>query len=288
MLLLNLPPEILKCVFDELGPSFFHEDVVRLAVCKQWYAFALSECDKHIALSQDSLGSLAVSGVPERLPLFQGSLETLDLKMRDHRSWNAITRLLQGGNVRVLEPPTPPATIEAYLKVQEDQLVKLATIAKASRRLRNLRIRAEGSPCIEGTANHLDHLQIPTMQAFLSTESLSVLFLDVSSSFSSRSGQLAGDRHVCPAIGAVLGKLRSLQIRMPWICRDVLKPPDPKQRLRLSRVVINLCLNCRVPEAALASHSQRCSSDNVALRHYKQNCGSRQRLSQPRWRLRNV
>lgn len=50
MLLLNLPPEVLNYFFDELGPSFFQENLGRLTVCKQWYAFALSECYKHVVL----------------------------------------------------------------------------------------------------------------------------------------------------------------------------------------------------------------------------------------------
>ncbi|KAL2194381.1 hypothetical protein P885DRAFT_71445 [Corynascus similis CBS 632.67] len=55
MLLLHLPPEILRQTFDEIGSSFFHEDLGRLTVCKQWFEFALPTYLKCITLSQKTL-----------------------------------------------------------------------------------------------------------------------------------------------------------------------------------------------------------------------------------------
>jgi hypothetical protein len=150
--------------------------------------------------------------------------------------------------------------IATWVKAQKDDLRKLAIIVQQSNRLHTLRIRAQESPSLLGSLSEQDYLPPPTIQAFLSAENLHVLSLDLSRSFQDRPRQQGSGTHICPAIGAALRTLQSIQIRLPSICSDIIKPPDPNESLRLSVVVINLSLSSNLPGITSAAHSKRCGS----------------------------
>ncbi|OIW34068.1 hypothetical protein CONLIGDRAFT_629002 [Coniochaeta ligniaria NRRL 30616] len=272
---LRLPPEILRQIFSEIGSSFFREDLGRLTVCKLWFEFALPTCFKSITLSQETLRSLVTSGAIKGLSPLKDGLETLDLEVRGYQSCLSTSYpqeyAQESTSLKAPAPSGGPADdpVKTWIKILNNDLTQLAIVAQQSHRLRILRIRAWRSRSPEPLDTPQDYLRLPTMQAFLSVENLSVLVLDLSGSFLVSSGQQGIGRHICPAIGAVLRTLRTLHLRMRSICPDVLKPRDLNDGLRLSVVVINLSLTTDLPGITSAAHSTRCGSQGGGLLQLK-------------------
>ncbi|KAI1360882.1 hypothetical protein F5Y08DRAFT_331234 [Xylaria arbuscula] len=242
MTLLLLPPEILAQIFDEIGSSFFREDVDRLTVCKTWYEFTRPVQFRSLKLTRDSLKSLMSSGFMERSSQLQSTLEDLQLEFRGFRA-------------------TTPATMFEDPVIWEndlnDNLARFVTRAHECHRLRNLRIRAS---CYEASGINSaadEYLSQPIMLDLLSLGNLSVLVLDLNAGL--WSGQRGvRTRHLCPAISALLPTLQTLHVRMQYVCPDVLKVLHSDECLRLSTVVINTSLNFSRSEVTSMFHSRRC------------------------------
>ncbi|KAF4435311.1 hypothetical protein FALBO_17460, partial [Fusarium albosuccineum] len=231
MSLLRLPPETLKQIFDHIGSSFFRQDLGRLTICKKWFEFAGPGLSKCITLSQETLRRLICSSVAKTPSLLKDSLETLDLELGGYQAWiSTLHRRPDPQESIALNAPASNEApgdnaVEAWIKVLDNDLTQLATIVQQSRRLRILRIRAWNSPSPDPLDRPQDYLSVPTMQALLSVENLSVLALNLSVGFRDSSGE--NGSHICPAIGALLRTLRTLHLRMHSICPDVLKPQYP-------------------------------------------------------------
>jgi hypothetical protein len=86
MSLLQLPPEILRQILDDIGPSFFREDLGRLTVCKHWFDFALPTFFQCITLSQETLPMLITSRVTKRPSPLKDYLESLDVELEGCQS----------------------------------------------------------------------------------------------------------------------------------------------------------------------------------------------------------
>lgn len=275
MSLLKLPPETLKHIFDEIGSSFFREELGRLTVCKQWLEFALPACFKCIALSPDTLRGLITSGVTRKPSLLRNSLETLDLELRAYEACMSTFHHrddAQESNTLEMTAPNEARRNTPFkyeTKALNDDLAQLAIAIQQSHRLRTLRIRAWSAPFPEPFDSPEDYLSLPTIQALFSVENLRVLVLDLSVSVLDSSGQQGNGHHICPAIGALLPTLRALHLRMRSICPDVLKPRDLNTSLSLSVVAINLSLTTNLPGVTSAAHSKRCGSRGRGLLQLK-------------------
>ncbi|KAF2968324.1 hypothetical protein GQX73_g5269 [Xylaria multiplex] len=276
MSLLRLPPETLAQIFDYIGSSFFHEDLGRLAVCKQWFEFALPACFKCVTISQEILRSLITSEAMRKPSPLKRSLETLDLELRGCHYPYSSTAGPQD-NAQESDVLNRPASNEAldgvliktWINVLNEDLAQLAIIAQQSHRLRTLRIRARSSSSPDSLDDPEDYLSLRTVQGFLSVENLSVLVLDLSICPFNPSGEQGGDLHICPTIGSLLHTLRTLHLRMHSICPDVLKPQVPDDNLKLSVMVINLSLITNEPGITSAAHSKRCGSPAGGLLQLK-------------------
>lgn len=270
MLLLQLPPEILKNMFAQIGSSFFQEDLDRLTVCKHWFEFALPVCFKSIKLSRATLRGLVNSGAIEKQPALKGSLETLELELRGYQSCSSTSSFQEHAqDSELLDPSTHEAPVEneitTWIAALNNDLAQLAVLAKGSHMLRALHIQAWRSSSPERFDSAENYLSLPTMNALLSLDNLGVLVLDISCSLLNVSGQQGDGHHICPAISALLLTLRTLHLRMRNICPDVLNLPDTNDSLRLSVVVVNLSLNTNLPGITSAAHSQRCRSQGGGL-----------------------
>ncbi|QPH16402.1 hypothetical protein C2857_001036 [Epichloe festucae Fl1] len=269
MHLLRLPPETLTQVFDQIGPSFFQEDLRRLAVCKQWLHYALPVCYKCVSFSREKLRRLINSGVLEKPSALQDSLETLEFKLE--RNKTSVSASDTRADAQDPNLPTASASDEAvgddpatrWNEMLDSGLRQLALVTQQSHRLRTLRMRAWGSPSLGPLDSSKILLSIPTIRSLLSVENLRVLVLDLSVGFLKVPGEQGdGCHHICPAIGALLHKLETLHLRMRSICPDALKPcgPSGSGSLSLSRVAINLSLIPNLPGITSAAHSKRCGS----------------------------
>ncbi|KAH7248558.1 uncharacterized protein BKA55DRAFT_569427 [Fusarium redolens] len=250
MPLLQLPPETLRQIFDQLDSSFFHEDLGRLTICKQWFDFALPACLKCIALSQEVLRNLIISTAIKKPSPLENSLETLDLNLR-------------GYQYGISTPYGNP--VKTSKKALNDDLAQLAIIVQQSHRLRTLCVRAWSSSSPNALSRPEDYLSLSTVRALLSVENLSVLVLDLSGSSLNPSGQQGHECHICPSIGALLHTLRTLHLRMRSICPDVLKTQNLDSTLHLSTVAINLSLIADQPNLTSAAHSKPCGSQGGGL-----------------------
>ncbi|KAF4998785.1 hypothetical protein FDECE_11713 [Fusarium decemcellulare] len=273
MSLLQLPPETLKQIFDHIDSAFFHEDLGRLTVCKQWFEFARPVCFKSITLSQDNLCILTSRSITKLLPL-TNSLEWLDLELdgyRDLVSMYSLRQYVQEPHVHwattMKKSGLPLDSINGWMKHLDEDLAKLAIIVQRSRKLRVLRIAAWSSPIRDDpwTAGPENYFSMPTMQALLSMENLRVLFLDLSAGFLGPPSEVENNGHICLAIGALLHTLETLHLRMRRICPDVLKPRDPNGILRLSEVVVHLSLNLNFNGTMEVSQSKRCGVKEAAF-----------------------
>ncbi|KID82380.1 hypothetical protein MGU_10277 [Metarhizium guizhouense ARSEF 977] len=275
MSLYKLPPETLTQIFDRVGPSFFHEDLGRLTVCKQWFEYALPVFFKRIKLSQKTLRSLVSSRVMKSPSLLQGRLEILELDLSGHHaSFSTLYPQNPTSEWDILKDSSPNEapredTTEIWIKDLGNDLAQLTIIAQKSHRLSTLRIRASGYPSPQPLDISDDYLPLPAMQALLSMENLCMLVLDSSVSILAPSGEQGDSHHICPAIGTLLRTLRTLHVRMRTICPDVLKPQDPSENLHLSEVVINLSLTANLPGITSAAHSKQCGFQGGGLLQLK-------------------
>lgn len=277
MLLLQLPPEILKTIFDQIGSSFFHENLDRLTVCKHWFEFALPMCFTRIKLSQETLRRLVNSGAIERQPALKDNLETLEieLELRGYQPGSLTSSVQEHAQesepLDVSVPNEAPVDDEAttWIEALNHDLAQLAVLAKGSQMMRALQIRAWRYPSPEPLDDVQNSLSVPAMKALLSPENLGVLVLDISCSLLDPSGQQGHDHHICPSIGSLLPNLRTLHLRMRSICPDVLKVRDTNQSLGLRVVVVNLSLTTSLPGITSAAHSKRCGSQGGGLLQLK-------------------
>jgi hypothetical protein len=93
MSLLRLPPETLTQIMNDVGSSYFREDLGRLTICKQWFSFARTAYFKDFQLCQKSLRSLLSSrDVGKSLLLISDSVETLDLELEGLRNGSSERR----------------------------------------------------------------------------------------------------------------------------------------------------------------------------------------------------
>ena len=264
MLLLRLPPEILRLIFDQIGSPFFHEDLGRLTVCKQWFELALPTSLKCITLSRTTLQSLITSGINQISSLLRNHLETLDIDLRGIQL--DPPEYVQESDALVATAPHQPHTDEGFSAASlaaPKNLEQLATITQNSHRLCTLRIR------VGGFLHLREYLRLPTMQALLLVENLRVLVLDLPSGFMNWTGLGDNGDHICPAIGALLCTLRTLRLRMSCICPDVLKPQGPSGSLQLSEVVINLSMTEHLRSFTAVGESNRCGSQGGGLPQLK-------------------
>lgn len=275
MSLLRLPPEVLRHIFDQISPSFFHEDLGRLTICKQWFEFAHPASLKCITLSQEALRSLVTSELMKNPSPLQYNLETLKIEFTTSRFFTSTHKVQTHAerygdmlatitDATVRDSPVLPEMVKL-----ENDFVQLATLARKSPQLHTLCIRVWSYPSPFPANYPVDIVPRSAIQAFLSAENLTVLVLDVPGTPVNIAGLQGNNNHICPAIGALLHTLRSLHVRMPCICPEVLKPQDSNDSLRLSVVIVNLSLTTNLPEITSAAHSKRCSSPSGGLLQLK-------------------
>jgi hypothetical protein len=270
MSLLELPSETLIQIFDDVGSSYFRSDLSRLTVCKQWSKFAYTACFRKFHVTQKTLRRLlSLLYVESSLPPIKDSVEILTLDLKGFEDWDSlplsqhdwrsendqfesIWNGCQGYVVRTAWP----------LDLNID-LLYLATVIKQSRKLRILRIRATSGlhPRLR-LLGPRDYLFLTTICAFLSTENLTSLELDLSGTWLvpyQRQEHSEGS-HVCTSIAALLTTLRRLRLRMRSICTDVLIPLKHSTNLRLNEMLINLSLFNEPSLTTATTHTICCSS----------------------------
>lgn len=237
-------------IMDYLDLSYFHEDTRRLMVSKGWFALVPAAAFDPLRLSPKTLRYLlSFRDAESNLLVLKDRVETLEFEMREFDDdWSSLYNLqvrsrhnntsgLAGSSG--ISERSPPVTWRT--KLNED-LVRLADLAKECRKLHSVRIKAAiiiGDPSC-------GYLSASAIRSFLSVDGLMALDLDLrGTSLSKPPGcGSSDDFHICKSIGVLLTTLTSLRLRMRDICTEVLKPkPHHGSKLRLSEVIINLSLS---------------------------------------------
>ena len=152
------------------------------------------------------------------------------------------------------------ATLVSWTTNLDDDLPRLALVAKKSPQLRTMQLQAfsETHPPAPYYPRR-DYLVGPTIRDLICVKTLTVLDLDTCGT-NLVSRQDGSDCHICPSIGALLTTLRRLPLRMRRICPEVLRPQTNDTALQLIEVVVNLSLSNESPMTTSAAHSVRCGS----------------------------
>ncbi|OAR02950.1 hypothetical protein LLEC1_07652 [Akanthomyces lecanii] len=266
MLLLQLSPEILRLIFEQIGSSFFQKDLRRLTICKQWYEFALPECLRRVVFYGDNLKRLINVGGLSQPSALRNSCEDLSLYIGGDQ-----TRTISPSAQSFARTSTNADTSTALHVVSQDDtlansqilnndLVQLSLLIQGSFKLHTLYIRAWSFPPFHIRGSQRDYLSLPTMRSLLSVDHLAALVLDLPVGFCDSSEYQEAGCQLCPTIGALLGNLQSLQLRVRTICPNALKPQSHSHSLPLTKVVVNLSLSTNLPWQTSAIHSKRCGS----------------------------
>ena len=183
MSLLQLPPELLVQIFNEVGSSYFRSDLSRLTICRRWSRFALTACFRSLYVNNKTLRRLQSSPYMEAgLDLIQESTEVLILELvgfEDLYSSQSAQHNISGAtNV----PHATRGTVKRRIWGAElnNILLRLSSIMKQSPRLRTLRIHVcPGSHSYSrGFLGSQEHFFEPTIHGCAPYRNLTSLELD--------------------------------------------------------------------------------------------------------------
>jgi hypothetical protein len=256
MALLELPAELIFHVMDYVGSTYFHQDLSRLTVCKEWYRYALPSSYKDISLSQSSLQSLLKTpNVAHTLTSICTSLDTLSIVFTGNERPNHSTTF------DISSTDSTGADNEAAMSspvILDADLARPARTAKEAQKLRCVHIRApNGHASISLQPLHHELVRASTIQGFLSAQNLAVL--DIDPCGKSLVPPPEGGEHICHSIGSLLATLTHLRLRMRTICVDALTPPKHAMNMRLTEVIVNLSLYDETLVPSPATHATPCT-----------------------------
>jgi hypothetical protein len=255
MPLLQLPAEILFQIFTEVGASYFRSDVSRLTVCKLWSEFALLEFRQEQYATHKTVQHLLSSSYAETaVSLIKDHVQSLELCLNGFQYWEPCPespRLMASHShmEHILDIVSwNPHYDGASRGDLTRDLFYLVTIVRKARKLRSLHAytfdkrnqEKEFLKCSE-------KLSRTTLCMLLSTSHLTSLELDLVGA--DVDWRCPGSKyfplenpHLCTPIAALLPTLRRLRVRLPFICALILNVEEDIGSLRLSEVIVNLCL----------------------------------------------
>ena len=122
----------------------------------------------------------------------------------------------------------------------QDDVFKFSEVLQKSIKLHSFTLQA--LPAWPFPPHHpsQEHLLPASVQPVLSIETLTTLVLDLPETALYQEVPDSQNIHLCPIIGKLLGTLRVLHLRLPFVCQAALTPPDPIQRLDLESIILNL------------------------------------------------
>lgn len=268
MLLLQLPPEILRQIFDYCGSSYFQENPTRLTVSNRWYEFALPAYWKHLALSPIALDCLTRSRTPNRSSSLRNNLQSLTIQLGGNQEFPPVSEIADAENTTISDgvqnhgAGNQPSVWIRKLNTNIEQLIMSI---KSSYKLHTLKLHALPLPPPGIIANPEPYVLPRTIQESLTLINLRHLVLDISSYFIPESGGDTGHLHICHTVGRLLQTLETLHLRLPSICLEALAPPESSTTIPLTNLVVNLSLYSDVSGITLAPHSSRCNSGQGGL-----------------------
>lgn len=200
-LLFSLPPELLLPIFSLVGVENFRRDVRRLAVCKEWYAYARPILLGNLRLwqSEDLLSMLRATEGGSGLAAAQQMTKHIDIDV-------GMTLWHSG--------PLSASPLE-----------RLASRLRVFAALRMLVIRSTG-----WYPYYQRHLRNRVISSFTTIQQLTSLEIDLD-----YVDLQQDDVHLCSSISQRIPTIKRLRCRLPCICNDLLEaPPGDLEELIIS------------------------------------------------------
>lgn len=183
-LLFSLPPELLLPIFSFVGVENFPKDVRRLAVCKEWYAYAL----------RILLGNLRLRPPKGLLPML---------------------RAMEGGpSLAAAQHMTKHIDVNVGCWPSAFHLERLASRLQVFAALRTLVIRSR----IDGGFLQISSLSSQVLSNFTVLQQLTSLEIDLENV-----DLQEGGAHLCKSISQRIPTLKRLGCRLSRICNDLLE-----------------------------------------------------------------
>lgn len=184
-LLLSLPPELLLAIFSFIGVKNFLQDVRRLAVCKEWYAYARPILLGHLQLCTTDL-----------LPMLRA--------MRTEATLAAAQKMTKHIHLRIFTRPASTYCLVSLLKWLAGRLKDFAA-------LRTLVVRSR---------EFLPIFSIQVFSSLLTIHQLTSLEVYLEDVYFAQDGV-----HLCDSISRSIPTLKSLRCRLPRMCNSLLESP---------------------------------------------------------------
>jgi len=245
MSLLQLPPEIVICIFESVGSAYFRTDLSRLTVSQQWSEFAKPACYGDFNVTQRTLRRLMRSPhVDSSLDIIKKSVRVLHLRLPGFEDWDGDLHATDAASPMSRRSTSLLQLREMWSEELKGDLHELATTIRQSPRLRVLRIHATTEMHPRYNLPHREYLARSALCDLLFVSNLTVLDLDLCGSPSRSRGdqELGQEFHICSSIAKHLTTLQRLRLRMRRLCPDALKPQENSSNLRLNEVLVNLSL----------------------------------------------
>jgi hypothetical protein len=219
-------------ILEHLPPSFFQQDLRRLALSKRWYSLAFPTFYPRIEYTPRVISRLVHRK--------SASLDKSRALLR--KSLRCVNIVLDG-----VGPPPPPGLIpggdpDMVVFNTPANLTRFCLMLLDFRELKEVRFAARW-PNRAWRADPLqaDYLSLRSLEPYLSLLThVTALDLDLCGTdvVSSDDASGTGNLHFCEYVRPLLSRLRTLRLRMRSICRTALRPvegqPVTLRRLRLS------------------------------------------------------
>ncbi|KXX81626.1 hypothetical protein MMYC01_202028 [Madurella mycetomatis] len=218
----QLPPEIWLMILEFLPPSFFQQDIGRLALCKRWYSLAFPTFYPKIEYTPRVISRLVnrkSKSLDKSRALLRKSLRCVNIVLEGVGPW---------GDPDLMCFNTPANLGRFCLMLLEFRELKTVRFAA---RWQNRDWRADPwQP---------DYLHLRSLEPYISLLThVTSLDLDLcGTDIIDDSGTI----HFCPHIRPLLSRLRSLRLRMRCVCQLALRPPEG-QTVSVGELTVSLYL----------------------------------------------
>ncbi|KAK0704668.1 hypothetical protein B0H67DRAFT_603733 [Lasiosphaeris hirsuta] len=245
----RLPPEIWLLILECLPPSFFQEDIRRLALSRRWYSLAFPTFFPRIEYTPKVISRLVnrkSKALIKARAVLRKSLRTVNI---------------------VLDGMAPWSDLDNMCFDTASNLIAFCAMLADFKELRTVCFTARW-PNRQWLADplHVDYLPLKSMQPFLNMfqlPHLTVLDLDLCGTEvteDSRSNPRA-PVHFCHWIKPLLSQLHTLRLRTRRICREAVRPLQG-QTLSIKNLTIHIYLG-KVSDSNPKLNSARlCRSPN--------------------------
>ena len=276
MLLLDLPPELLTLIFQQIGPSHLRSSVSYLLISRAWYRIA-----HPVYLSSLQLSTLYLSSHDlERLPpqdsilgkLIQSKITRLSLRLIGHPSkqiatepwhtwssddgindsdsemeddvWTTAIPVISGERRKSYNWTVEEQRLLTWRQQVNNKLAELACWLPAAQGLEELSFEASSEH--EGTVGpRWDYILAEPVKNLISAlpVGLKKLTFDTSGSIIVNSENYGSPAHICPLIATRIHQFQRVRLRMRHICPQVFKTlTEIAAGSKLQSLVIRLCI----------------------------------------------